>query len=54
MFESDPSTPLLKLPINGTLFSEAATGGILEKNLFLKVSQYSQENTCDGVCFYGA
>ena len=32
--------------------SEAATGGVLFKKLFLKISQYSQENTCVGVSFY--
>ena len=26
--------------------TEAATGGVLQKKLFLKISQYSQENTC--------
>ena len=30
---------------------EAATGGVLWKKLFLKISQYSQENTCVGVSF---
>ena len=28
---------------------EAATRGILKKKLFLKISQYSQENACIGV-----
>ena len=27
-------------------YLEAATGGVLQKKLFLKVSQYSQENKC--------
>ena len=27
-------------------FSEAATGGFLLEKVFLKISQYSQENTC--------
>ena len=30
---------------------EAATRDVLQKKLFLKISQYSQENTCDGVSF---
>ena len=30
---------------------EIATGGILLKKVFLKVSQYSQINTCAGVSF---
>ena len=35
------------------VLNEAATGGILQKNLFLKISQYTQENTCVGVsCVY--
>ena len=29
--------------------SEAATGGVLQKKLFLKISLYSQEKTCVGV-----
>ena len=29
--------------------SEAVTGGILEKKLFLKISQFSQEITFTGV-----
>ena len=28
---------------------EAATGGVLEKKLFLKICEVSQENTCVGV-----
>ena len=31
--------------------SEATTGGVLYKNVFLKSSQNSQENTCARVCF---
>ena len=31
--------------------SEAATGGVLYKNLPLKISQNSKENTCAGVSF---
>ena len=31
--------------------AEAATGGLLWKKLFLKISQYSQENACVGVSF---
>ena len=30
---------------------EAATGGVLWKNVFLKISQKSQENTLVGVSF---
>ena len=29
--------------------TEAATGGVLWKEVFLKISQISQENTCVGV-----
>ena len=32
-------------------YSEAANGGILWKKLFLKISQYSQENNCVGDSF---
>ena len=31
--------------------SEAVTGGVLKKMLFLNILQYSQENTCIGVSF---
>ena len=31
-------------PLKFLYFSEAATGGVLWKKLFLKISQYSQEN----------
>ena len=31
--------------------AEAATGGILQKKLFLKISQNSQKNTCSRVSF---
>ena len=31
--------------------SEAAIGGVLEGNVFLKISQNSQENTCARVSF---
>ena len=37
------STPLL--------ISEAATGGVLRKKVFLKILQNSQENTCAKVSF---
>ena len=30
-------------------FTEAATGGALDKKIFLKILQYSQENTSVGV-----
>ena len=32
-------------------YLEAAIGGVLQKKLFLKVSQYSQENKCVRVSF---
>ena len=31
--------------------TEAATRGVLQKKVFLKISQNSQENTCDIVSF---
>ena len=31
--------------------TEAVTGGVFEKKLFLKILQISQENTCVGVSF---
>ena len=30
---------------------QAATGGVLLKKVFLKISQISQENTCVGISF---
>ena len=45
----------LKLYVSQTkknvLIPEAATGGVLSKRLFLKISQYSQENADVGVSF---
>ena len=38
-------------PFSEKLFTEAATGGVLSKKLFLKISKTSHENTCVGVCF---
>ena len=32
--------------------AEVATGGVLWKKLFLKISQISQKNACDGVSFF--
>ena len=32
-------------------FAEAATGGVLLKNVFSKILQNSEENTCVGVSF---
>ena len=32
--------------------SKAATGGVLLKMVFLKISQYSLENICVGISFY--
>ena len=31
--------------------AEFVTGGVLWKNVFLKISQYLQENTCVGASF---
>ena len=36
---------------NKVKFTEATTGGVLYKKLFLKISQYSQEKNCAGVSF---
>ena len=33
------------------IHSEAGTGGVLQKQVFSKVSQISQENACVGVSF---
>ena len=32
-------------------FTEAATGDVLQKKVFLKILETSQENTCVGVSF---
>ena len=32
--------------------TEKATGGVVYKMVFLKISQYSQENMCVGVSFW--
>ena len=34
-----------------SVMTEAANGGALQKKVFLKISQISQEYTCVGVCF---
>ena len=34
------------------LYGEATTGGVLLKNVFLKISQNEQENTCVGVSYF--
>ena len=34
-----------------TLLTEATTGHVLQKKLFLKISKYSQENTYVGILF---
>ena len=34
-----------------TLITKAATRGVLQKSLFLNISQFSQENICVGVSF---
>ena len=36
----------------GKLFSEAPTGSVLLKKVFLKISQYTHEITCDRVSFW--
>ena len=36
---------------NKVKFTEATTGGVLYKKLFLKILQYSQEKNCAGVSF---
>ena len=43
----------LSTVIGFTIFhlSEAATGGVLLENVFLEISQNSQENTCGNVSF---
>ena len=43
---SQPKAPTLE-----ALSTEAATGGVLHKNVFLKISLISQEDTCVGVSF---
>ena len=40
------SYPVEQLSVTAFGSPEAATGGVLLKKLFLKISQYSQENTC--------
>ena len=35
----------------GAVYLEAATGGVPQKNMFLKISQYLQQNTCVGAFF---
>ena len=39
-------TEYLRTTASAFSFSEAATGGVLWKNVYLKISQNSQENTC--------
>ena len=39
------------LCLSGFSYTEAATGGVLYKKLFLEISQNSQENTCARVSF---
>ena len=41
----------LRLNIFLLPFTEAATGGVLQEKMFLKISQNSQENTCARVLF---
>ena len=35
----------------GAVCLEAATGGVPQKKMFLKISQYLQQNTCVGAFF---
>ena len=46
-----PSQPAQRVKTVLKLESEAATGGVLWKKTFLKISQISQENTCVGISF---
>ena len=46
IFKKDAFSCLL-----GYLQIEAATGGVLQKKLFLEISQSSQQNTCTRVSF---
>ena len=34
-----------------SIVAEATTGDVLKKKVFLKISQYSQENICVGISF---
>ena len=46
--------PYIELLFMNTMtfpWSEAATTGVIEKKVFLKISQNSQENTCARVSF---
>ena len=42
----------MRLQAGNLRLSEATTGDILQKKVFLENSKISQENTCVGVCFY--
>ena len=35
----------------GAVYLEVATGGVPQKKMFLKISQYLQQNTCVGAFF---
>ena len=35
----------------GAVYLEAATGGVPQKKMFLKISQYLQQSTCVGAFF---
>ena len=41
----------LKIGEQEPSFAKVATGGVLWKKIFLKTSQISLENTCDGISF---
>ena len=41
----------MTVPLKILQISQENTGGLLSKELFLKISQYSQGNTCVGVSF---
>ena len=43
---------LMFLDASSSQLFEAASGGVFQKKLFLKISQYSQESTCIGVSFF--
>ena len=40
------------LIVNSPENTEAATGNVLQKKVFLKISEISQEKPCVGISFY--
>ena len=46
-----PRYNFIMLSIAWKFDAEAATGGVSKKTVFLKISQFSQKNTCVGVSF---